>query len=80
MTVDGTITNYAGMAGFIVHSDATGAGSLIHNTSDVDATVESYMQTLDTYHFIASPVTNALSAVFHYAWLYSWNEPHTVLG
>jgi hypothetical protein len=69
------MANSAGVTGLVLKSDANGAGSLIHNTANVSATVESFMSTLDSYHFVASPVADALSEVFHYAWLYQWNEP-----
>ena len=42
LTVDGTLTNNAGTSGLVVKSNASGTGSLIANTDNVDATVERY--------------------------------------
>ncbi|MBN2776962.1 MAG: T9SS type A sorting domain-containing protein [Bacteroidales bacterium] len=66
MTVFGEITNGAGNAGLYIQSDATGTGSLIHNsTSGVDATVELFFEaTPRRWHMIASPVTAAPLTVF----------------
>ena len=75
LTLNGTLINNSGTAGLVIKSNASGTGSLLHNTSNVDATVESFMPTLNEYHFVSSPITAALSMVFHYAWLYEWMEP-----
>jgi hypothetical protein len=74
LTVSGTLSNNAGNSGFILKSDAAGTASLIHYTADVNATVENYIPTNDKYHYISSPITAAYSNVYHYAWLYNWNE------
>jgi hypothetical protein len=55
LTVTGSITNNAGDGGLVIESDATGTGSLINNTSGVDATVKRYL-TQNYYHYISSPV------------------------
>jgi len=55
LTVNGTLTNSSGTTGLVIESDATGTGSLIHNTAGVEATVERHLsQTY--YHYIASPM------------------------
>ncbi len=54
-TINGTLTNSAGTGGLVVHSDATGTGSLIES-SGVNATVERFI-TQDIYHYITPPVT-----------------------
>ncbi len=64
LTVNGTLTNSAGTSGLIIESDATGTGSLIHNTAGVDATVERYL-TDARWHFIGMPVSSAVAGVFH---------------
>lgn len=54
-TIGGTLTNSAGTSGLVVHSDASGTGSLIES-SGVSATVERFI-TQDIYHYITPPVT-----------------------
>lgn len=64
LTVSGTLTNNAGTAGLVIKSDATGTGSLIQNTANVNATIERYIEAAiwgtwdDGWHFLSSPVTN----------------------
>ena len=74
LTVSGTLTNNGGVNGFRIKSDATGTGSVIENNSGVNATVERFVPTNNKYHYVASPITAAFSAVYHYGWLYQWNE------
>ncbi|MBL7906395.1 MAG: T9SS type A sorting domain-containing protein [Bacteroidales bacterium] len=70
LTVNGTITNNAGVTGLVIKSDITGTGSLINSTADVEATVERYLTDYETtndqrYHFISSPVeTQAIQPEF----------------
>lgn len=64
LTVSGTLTNNSGNTGLIVKSDATGTGSLIHTTTNVNCTVERYL-TDGRWHFIGMPVSNAFAGVFH---------------
>jgi len=57
LTVSGTLTNSAGTSGLVIKSDAEGTGSLIHNTSDVNATVQRYFTGSSwDWHLISSPV------------------------
>ncbi|KAF0200157.1 MAG: hypothetical protein FD170_3710 [Bacteroidetes bacterium] len=61
LKVNGTLTNNAGISGLIIKSDATGTGSLIHNTAGVGATVERYITKYGAigdqmFHLISSPV------------------------
>jgi parallel beta-helix repeat protein len=59
LTVNGSITNSAGNAGLVIQSDATGTGSLIHNSgSGVSATVQSYNAGTQ-WHMFSSPINNA---------------------
>ncbi|MFH1121328.1 MAG: choice-of-anchor J domain-containing protein [Bacteroidota bacterium] len=64
LSVSGLLTNNAGVSGFIIKSDATGTGSLLNNTSNVDATVERYIPAADWgewddgWHFLSSPVAS----------------------
>jgi len=90
LTISGTLTNSAGNSGLVIKSDATGTGSLIHNTTDVSATVERYIPAAgwstwdDGWHFISSPIADhAISGAFtvtpadeydFYAWSESNNS------
>ncbi|NOX45774.1 MAG: PKD domain-containing protein [Chlorobi bacterium] len=64
LTVNGTLTNNGGNTGLVVKSDASGTGSLINNTTGVNATVERYL--IDgRWHFIGMPVSSETAGVFH---------------
>lgn len=57
LTVSGTLTNNAGNEGLVIESDATGTGSLIHNTNTVAATVKRYYTgAAEAWHLVSSPV------------------------
>jgi len=77
MTVSGAITNNAGNTGLVIQSDATGTGSLIHNsTTDVDATVSQILESAGrAWHMVGSPVSDATVAVFpSTTYLYNYDE------
>lgn len=66
LSVNGVLTNKAGTSGLQIKSDATGTGSVIHNTIDIDATFERYINIADNgdeadwqngWHFISAPVS-----------------------
>lgn len=90
LTVNETLTNNAGITGLILKSDATGTASLKHNTSNVSASFERYLNNADWtdwqdgWHFISSPVAaQPISPNFtvdpasDYDF-YSWYEPLNV--
>lgn len=77
LTVEGILTNLSGNDGIVVVSDASGAGSLIHNTPDVDGTVEQYL-TEEQWHYVSSPIANGLSGVYLDIYLIDWSEPDSV--
>lgn len=87
LTVNATLTNNSGTSGLVIKSDATGTGSLIHSTSNVNGTVERYLNNadwtnwMDGWHFLSSPVTSqAISPAFTtdpYDF-YSWYEPENI--
>ncbi|MBN1338982.1 MAG: hypothetical protein JXA03_06650 [Bacteroidales bacterium] len=77
LTVSGTLTNQAGNAGLIIESDASGTGSLIHNTPSVSGAVEQYLSE-ERWHYISSPVSNALSGVYTDIYLIDWSEPDSL--
>lgn len=82
LTVNGTLTNNAGNTGLVIKSDASGTGSLIHNSSNVPATVERYITgssvlTSKVYHQVSIPLTadaNPTSNLFLGSYLFSFNE------
>lgn len=58
LNVSGTLTNSAGNGGLILQSNATGTASLIHNSSNVPATVQRYITgAAEAWHFLSSPVS-----------------------
>jgi len=66
LTIEGTVTNNSGMDGLIIKSDETSTGTLIHNTTGINATIERYIGATewsdpeDGWHFLASPVDGFL--------------------
>ncbi len=90
LSVKGIFTNYAGNIGLVIQSTANGTGSLIHNTANVDGTVERYIPAAvwgtwnDGWHFLTSPVADhAITGAFtvipadeydFYAWSEKYNE------
>ena len=79
LTVSGSLTNSAGSTGLVIKSDATGTGSLIHNTADVPATVERYITgnsdlTAFDYHLVSVPLDAAVTnAQFLGSYLYHFD-------
>lgn len=58
LTVTGTLTNNAGATGLVIKSDASGTGSLIHNSDNVAANMQRYMSGSETWRLVSSPVEN----------------------
>ena len=81
LTVSGNLTNNAGLSGLIIQSDASGTGSLKHNTAGVPATIKRYItgsSNLEamTYHLVSVPLTPATSStasLFTGAYLYDFD-------
>jgi hypothetical protein len=62
LTVNGTISNNAGTGGLVISSDASGTGSLIHNTNFVPATVNRYITgSGNSWHLISSPASMTIA-------------------
>lgn len=90
LDVYGDINNSAGNSGLVIQSTQTTQGSLIHNNSGVNATVERYITgyTADNngWHLLSSPVNNmAISSsnflpVSGIDDLYYWDENDSTLG
>lgn len=74
LTVQGTLTNNVGTGGIVIKSDASGTGSLLHNTNNVSGTVEQYTSA-DAWHYISSSITGALSGVYLDIYLKPFDEP-----
>lgn len=90
LSVTGTLTNNAGNSGIVIKSDASGTGSLKHNTAGVAATFErnfdntDWADPTDGWHYLSSPVAaQAISPGFitdpiaNYD-LYVWYEPENL--
>lgn len=78
LTVDGTLTNNAGISGLVVKSSASQNGSLITNTNNINATVERYLEGGE-WHLVASSVDNETveSLFFNHnpdVWLKEYDE------
>jgi hypothetical protein len=69
LTVNGTLTNSAGVTGLVVNT----GGSLIESTTGVSATVESAIPA-SQWHLISVPVSNATSNVFLDRYLQTHSE------
>lgn len=75
LTVCGTLTDVEGVDNdLVIQSDATGTGSLIHNTAGVDGTIYKYIPGT-RYHYIGSPVSGATDASIGVSTtqFYAWN-------
>jgi hypothetical protein len=57
LTVNGNLTNNAGLTGLVINSDENGTGSLIEN-SGATATVKRYIANDFKWHFLSSPVSS----------------------
>ncbi len=92
LTINETLTNNAGITGLIIKSDASGTGSLKHNSTNISATFERYLNNADWsdgrdgWHFLSSPVAaQAISPNFivdppsDYDF-YTWHEPSNLWG
>ncbi|MEZ5196569.1 MAG: GEVED domain-containing protein [Bacteroidales bacterium] len=86
LTVNGVLSNFAGTNGLVLKTNDTGISSLLHNTNNVDATVESYI-TENKWHIVSAPISDAKSNVFtdlylmyfdetDYSWHYITNLNH----
>lgn len=91
LTVDGAVRNNAGVGGLVIHSSASGTGSLIAHQDSILATVRRYISgtmAADSaaWHFLSTPVTN--QPIHGSVWtpagpygdgtaydLYVWDEP-----
>jgi hypothetical protein len=80
LTVSGTLTNNAGTTGLVIKSDATGSGSLLHNSTGVDATIEHYITGNSTtngtydFHQVSIPLnTDETASQFMGMYLYQFD-------
>lgn len=81
LTVNGTLNNSNGIQGLVLKSNATGTGALLHNTANVNATVERYISgTSDLkakkYHLVAVPFNSSTyqAAIWLDSYLYTYLE------
>jgi hypothetical protein len=81
LTVNATTDNQAGTAALFLQSDATGTASLLHNTADVDMTIQRYLtgdaNTANAkYHTVSVPLTagsNPQTGLFMGSYLYRFD-------
>lgn len=73
LTVNGTMTNNAGVSGLIIKSDATGTGSFINATANVPATVERYLSGTQ-WHYLSAPTIDAPLSLFNTNNFYFYDE------
>ncbi|MGO4822579.1 MULTISPECIES: LamG-like jellyroll fold domain-containing protein [unclassified Flavobacterium] len=63
LTINGSINNYVGTKGLVLRSNSVGTASLIHNSNNVPATVQRYINgAAEDWHFLSSPVTSQVIA------------------
>jgi hypothetical protein len=80
LTVNGSLTNNGGTGGLIIKSTAAGTGSLIHNTSNVEATIEKYITgnpalSSNDYHLVSVPLNaDGTAAIFNGMYLYRFDQ------
>ncbi len=83
VTVAGSLTNNSGIAGLVIKSGASGTGSLLNNSTGVQASVERYINGVSwAWHFLSSPVASqSISGSFTPGGagndfdFYTWYEP-----
>jgi len=80
LTVIGNLINQAGNNGIVLESNASGTGSLIHNTSFVNATIKRYITgdadlTKFKYHLVSVPLADQdlTASVFNGSYLFEFD-------
>lgn len=78
LTVNDSLINNAGIAGLILNSDANNTASLISNTCNISAHVETYI-CAGQWHFVSPSVSSATVNDFYFpasttSWLKRWDE------
>jgi hypothetical protein len=59
LTVTGSIANFGETSGLVLKSNSSGTASLIHNSNDVPATVQRYINGApEDWHFLSTPVSD----------------------
>ncbi len=72
LTVNGILTNNAGLSGIVIESGPLGDGSLISNNTSVNATVKRYI-TGNRWHYLAAPIDTASVSLFNTNNLLWWD-------
>jgi len=82
LTVSGTLTNDAGTTALVIHADATGTGSIMSNSTSVDATVETHFEaaTGTQWHYLTPTTTGSNEAAYSSQSFYYWNASMEWLG
>lgn len=82
LTVNSHLTNQNSVAGLLIKSTSGGSGSLLHSTSNVEATIERYVTgsailTQYYYHQVSIPLvpeSNSIAAIFTDSYLFNFIE------
>ena len=82
LTANSAITNNATTSGIIIESNTSGTGSLLHNTDNLDITIQRYItgdaNTANAkYHTVSVPLTassNPVSGLFTGSYLYQFDQ------
>ncbi len=77
LKISNTLTNSNGPEGLVVESNVTGTGSLIHNSNNVNGTIQRYLPAAG-YHLASVPLTqasNPMSVLFLWSYLYEYDVP-----
>jgi hypothetical protein len=80
LTINGTLTNLSGMDGLVLQSGSDGTASLMHNTPNIEATVERYLTgnpllQSKHYHQVCFPLNAPVTAAdFLGAYMWEWSH------
>lgn len=81
LSVQGDLSNLSGATGLVLQSSAASTASLIHNSNNVQASVQRYISGSDNltqmkYHLVSMPITTgALSGWWLDSYLYRFDAP-----
>ena len=77
LTIIGILYNLAGTSGLLINSSAAGTATLLHETNNVDATVNTFIANSNNtmWTLVAPPVSGEIADVFLGEYLDYWNEP-----
>ncbi len=81
LTVSNVLYNKSDEKGLVISSNSSGTGSLIHNSNNVKATIETYISGTSNllskrYHLVSVPINSStyLSGIWLDSYLFTYNE------